>query len=114
MYRNQFLRRSFRTGGADRGACDADSCQDPGRGGGIVGSEPSGSAVDRDLLVMLTVDTLGRSAGWASLPAAGAPRGREASDALTAVSNDSVEAEESTSVLLPMLGVLALGIECSG
>jgi hypothetical protein len=99
---NQFLPRSFRTGGADRG-CDTDSCQDPGRGGGVAVSESSGSAVRRDFEVMLTVDTLGRS-GWTGLPAAGTPRRREASDTLTAVSNDSVEAEVSNSVvLLPML-----------
>lgn len=102
---NQFLRRSFGTGGADRG-CEPGSFQDPGRDGGS-----SGSAVGWDLEVMLTVDTLGRS-GWVGLPTVGAPRGREASEALTAVPNDSVEVEVSTSVLLPMLGVLALGIEC--
>jgi hypothetical protein len=61
---------------------------------------------------MLTVATLGRSG--CGLPAAGTPRGREAPDALTAVSNDSVDVEVSNSVLLPTLGVLALGIECSG
>lgn len=54
---NQFLPRSFRTGGADRG-CEPESCQDPGRDGSVVGSS---SAVGLDLEVMLTVDTLGRS-----------------------------------------------------
>ena len=105
MYLYALLPWPFRTGCADSD-CEPESCQDSGRAGGVVVS--SGSAFDRDLEVMLTVDKLGR----AGLMDAGDPRGRELSDALTIVSNDSVEVEASTSVLQPMLGVLALGIEC--
>lgn len=111
MYaRNQFLRRFFRSGGADCGT-GSGSCQDPGSGGGIVWSP---GAVDGDLEETLSVTTFGRS-GWVGLRAAGAPRGREVSDILTAVSSDSAEAEVlSNSVLLPRLGLLASGFVSSG
>jgi hypothetical protein len=62
--------------------------------------------VDRDLEGMLLVNTFRRS-GWVDFPAAGAPRGREASEVLTPFLSNSVGVEVSNSVLPPRLGVPA-------